>query len=460
MNRITLDINRPLTDLFEYFSNDRDAIFLQSEGKHPSARFSFFSSNPEQTLNIDHKNFCSNSLEQTKTELRKALATHQTHDKSLPFCGGWIGFANYELNYALSPKAGLFRPTDSTQAGSSPQPLLWAGFYSWAVIQNQDSHETHLISLENMPEGKLAKLKQRLDEVIGQLKNDASQALNAQTSFSCSEFKALTTKEQYQQDFNRIQSYLSSGDCYQINYAMAYESHYLGSAFQAYRQLSEAVPSPFMAYINQDAQAILSISPERFLAADEKQVLSSPIKGTAPRGDTTINDQELANSLQKSTKNRAENLMIVDLLRNDIGKLCKPGSIKADRLFEIESFSNVHHLVSHIDGELLDDKDIFDLFFDAFPGGSITGAPKLRAMQIIRELEDFNRDIYCGSIFCASTNGLFDSNIAIRTLRCDKDQKTIKAWAGGGIVKDSEVDSEYEECQNKIGKLLNALSTF
>ncbi len=215
-----------------------------------------------------------------------------------------------------------------------------------------------------------------------------------------------------------------------------------------------------MAHIYQFDQAILTDTPERFLAADEKQVLSSPIKGTAPRGDTTINDQELANSLQKSTKNRAENLMIVDLLRNDIGKLCKPGSIKADRLFEIESFSNVHHLVSHIDGELLDDKDIFDLFFDAFPGGSITGAPKLRAMQIIRELEDFNRDIYCGSIFCASTNGLFDSNIAIRTLRCDKDQKTIKAWAGGGIVKDSEVDSEYEECQNKIGKLLNALSTF
>ena len=202
---------------------------------------------------------------------------------------------------------------------------------------------------------------------------------------------------------------------------------------------------------------ILSISPERFLKANKQAIQTKPIKGTAGREDNRELDQQIALSLQQSDKNRAENLMIVDLLRNDFGQLCETGSIKVDELFAIESYTNVHHLVSTISGTIKSDKNIWDLFFSAFPGGSITGAPKIRACQIINELEQQRREIYCGSIFYASNNGRFDSNIAIRTLLADSN--TITAWAGGGIVKDSQAEDEFQECQHKIGKLLSALES-
>ena len=167
----------------------------------------------------------------------------------------------------------------------------------------------------------------------------------------------------------------------------------------------------------------------------------------------------LAWQLQNSEKNRAENLMIVDLIRNDLSKHAALGSVKVNELFSVESFNNVHHLVSHVDATLNPNSSALDVFFDAFPGGSITGAPKIRAMQIIQELEQQARGIYCGSIFYASCNNNFDANIAIRTLSCDKINHTITAWAGGAIVTDSEVNDEHQECKYKIDTLLNAIST-
>ena len=197
---------------------------------------------------------------------------------------------------------------------------------------------------------------------------------------------------------------------------------------------------------------IMSFSPERFLSYDNEIVETKPIKGTRPVSqDKEINNRALE-ELASSYKEKAENLMIVDLLRNDLGKNCEFGSVKVTKLFDIETFANVHHLVSTVQGKIPNTSDIFKLIKGCFPGGSITGAPKIRAMQIINELEPDNRGIYCGSIGYISSNGNTDLNIAIRTVAATNDK--LFFWGGGGIVYDSEVESEYKETLDKIKPLL------
>ena len=199
----------------------------------------------------------------------------------------------------------------------------------------------------------------------------------------------------------------------------------------------------------------MCLSPERFLALHGHRVETSPIKGTRPRQGDARADELAAMELRSSEKDRAENLMIVDLLRNDLGRSCLPGSIHVDRLFELQSFPTVHHLVSTISGELREDCGAFELLRDSFPGGSITGAPKRRAMQIIAELEPDRRQAYCGSVFYVSADGRMDSNIAIRTLLC-RDGEML-CWGGGGIVADSQWQREYQETYDKVGRFLTVL---
>jgi len=200
----------------------------------------------------------------------------------------------------------------------------------------------------------------------------------------------------------------------------------------------------------------LSSSPERFLRVEDRAVESRPIKGTRRRVSDPVEDRRLAEELAESEKDRAENIMIVDLLRNDLGKSCAVGSVEVPQLFTVESYTTVHHLVSTIRGRLADELDAADLLRGCFPGGSITGAPKLRAMEIIEELEPFRRTVYCGSIGYLSCDGKMDTNIAIRTLvHC---AGKMYCWAGGGIVADSELDEEYRESLDKAAAMLDVFS--
>jgi len=204
--------------------------------------------------------------------------------------------------------------------------------------------------------------------------------------------------------------------------------------------------------------AILSHSPERFLKIEGRLVETRPIKGTIPRGSTPEQDRINAEQLSISSKDRAENLMIVDLLRNDLSKSCELGSVTAPNLFEIESYANVHHLVSQVSGHLRPDCTPAQLLKGCFPGGSITGAPKFRAMEIIDELERTDRSVYCGAIGYISSNGRMDSSIAIRTVVCDREN--IYCWGGGGVVADSTPAGEYQESLDKIQVLLDGLKQF
>ncbi|WP_163010356.1 anthranilate synthase component I family protein, partial [Pseudomonas viridiflava] len=221
--------------------------------------------------------------------------------------------------------------------------------------------------------------------------------------------------------------------------------------------LRSACPTPFAGFMAlPDDDAILSLSPERFVKVSDRQVETRPIKGTRPRGKDPAQDAELAGQLLSSEKDRAENLMIVDLLRNDLGRSCRIGSVKVPQLFSLETYPNVHHLVSSVTGELAADHDALDLIAGSFPGGSITGAPKIRAMQIIDELEPTRRSIYCGSLMYMDVRGQMDSSIAIRSLLVKDGQ--VSCWGGGGIVADSECEAEYQETFTKVRVLLETLN--
>ncbi|HAT04757.1 MAG TPA: aminodeoxychorismate synthase component I [Aeromonas salmonicida] len=272
-----------------------------------------------------------------------------------------------------------------------------------------------------------------------------------------SEWRSNMSRAEYGEKFARVQAYLSAGDCYQINLTQRFSAAYCGDEWPAYQVLSRANRAPFSAFVRLPQSAILSLSPERFLLLDDRHIETKPIKGTRPRLADPQQDQASALELAGADKDRSENLMIVDLLRNDIGRVSRPGSVSVPSLFAVESFPAVHHLVSTIHGELDNRWQAVDLLRACFPGGSITGAPKIRAMEIIEELEPQRRNAYCGSIGYLSQHGRMDTSICIRTLIAADGQ--LHCWAGGGIIADSDVDSEYQETYDKVARILPLLET-
>ena len=360
--------------------------------------------------------------------------------QEVPFCGGILGYLSYGLGNALE---GV------TQKPDPLIPLQQLHAYDWCIVQDHLLKRSVLACLPS-----LARHIKR--DVLQRLKSTRRKPGDA---FALTEaFATNLTKTEYQEAFEAISAYIQAGDCYQVNLTQRFSSRYTGDPWQAYRVLRSVAAAPFSAFLHtQGNGAILSLSPERFVSLHGHRVETSPIKGTCPRQAEPLADKRAAQALRESDKDRAENLMIVDLLRNDLGRSCVPGSIQVDRLFEIQSFPTVHHLVSTISGELTDSRNAWDLLRDCFPGGSITGAPKRRAMEIIAELEPHQRSIYCGGVLYVSADGRMDSNIAIRSFLCQ--DEAIHCWGGGGIVADSRCNAEYQETLDKVGKLLGALES-
>ena len=336
-------------------------------------------------------------------------------------------------------------------------PQMKIGIYDWAVVVDHREKMACLVS-----------------HGFQQSTHDSWAALCAffdGPPMQCATQFKLTTPitsnmnfSQYTQAFNMIKHYITEGDCYQVNLAQRFSAGAAGDSWVAYSKLREISPAPFMAYMNFGYSQVLSGSPERFLQVVGNHVETRPIKGTRPRSDDAEQDRQYAADLQVSIKDKAENLMIVDLLRNDISKNCETGSVKADKLFQLQSFANVHHLVSIVTGTLQVGKTAIDLLRGCFPGGSITGAPKLRAMQIIEELEPHRRGVYCGAIGYIGFDGNMDTNIAIRTAAyaANEDNKTgeISFYAGGGIVADSTLEKEYDETLDKASSMLKTMKYF
>jgi len=251
--------------------------------------------------------------------------------------------------------------------------------------------------------------------------------------------------------------YVYAGDIFQANVSQRLQAPLAGSALELYHRMRRHNPAPFAAYLDFGDLVIASSSPERFLRVDgARRVETRPIKGTRPRGLGPEHDAALALALAESAKDQAENVMIVDLLRNDLSRVCRPGTVRVPELFALEQYQTVHHLVSTVVGELAPEHDPVDLLRAAFPGGSITGAPKVRAMQIIAELEPTQRGVYCGAIGYVSLTGALDTSIVIRTyLVLGRD---VYFQVGGGIVADSDPEQEYRETLDKAGGLIAALT--
>ncbi|MFL0808932.1 MAG: aminodeoxychorismate synthase component I [Agarilytica sp.] len=416
------------------------ATWLDS-GKPTSGygRFDIISALPDQTF-IDPS---VEMLEKVYLGLEKELDQSfkdLLNQNEIPFCGGLLGYFNYEYRH----KYFSISATDEN-------PSSRVGLYRWALIQDHKKQVAFLVFINSIDTEK----RQNIETIISGADESISQ-LDA-LQFDVNNFKGDLSFHDYQKSFKKIQDHIACGDCYQINFSQRFSGDFSGSPAAAYLELRKATPTPFSAFINLGAESILCLSPERFIEIKNGTATTKPIKGTIARDPNPDQDKNNAKTLQNSEKNRAENVMIVDLLRNDFSQSCKPHTVKTPKLFELESFANVHHLVSTVEGKLEEGISPLAFFTRCFPGGSITGAPKKRAMEIIDELELHTRNIYCGSLWYWSANQHFDSNIAIRTLHTNDDK--IYCYGGGGIVADSTAEAEYEESIQKIAKLIQALGT-
>ncbi|MBX8492240.1 aminodeoxychorismate synthase component I [Pseudomonas cichorii] len=431
-------------DPAEYFKRVRHApgAVLLDSGR-PEAdrgRFDLLSAWPLEDLVVEPGESGTAFLQRLRDSLEALGPAQLPAESELPFVGGLIGYLAYDFGRRLEPL-----PAQSIDDLELPDARL--GLYAWAVVSDHQARTTQLVCHPALPQAE----QQRLLELFCQPVEAAAPEFRLEGPFQA-DLSALD----YSKALARIQDYIQSGDCYQVNFAQRFQARCEGEPWAAYCALRAACPTPFSGYMQlPDGGAILSLSPERFVKVSESQVETRPIKGTRPRGRDAVEDTAYARELLASPKDRAENLMIVDLLRNDLGRSCTIGSVKVPELFSLESYPNVHHLVSSVTGELAVGKDALDLIAGSFPGGSITGAPKIRAMQIIDELEPTRRALYCGSLMYMDVRGEMDSSIAIRSLLV-KDG-SVSCWGGGGIVADSDCESEYQESFTKVRVLLRTL---
>ena len=375
--------------------------------------------------------------------LRRYLALSPTATlQDLPFAGGAIGYFGYDLARRIDslPQQAM---------ADDPLPELAIGIYDWALVVDHVARRSWLVG-----QGRDPATAGIWDMLVGCFSRPSP--TRDQPFRLRSPIRSNLQRADYERCFARIQAYILEGDCYQVNFAQCFQAEAEGDPWTAYQRLRRVNPAPFSAFLETPYGVVLSASPERFLRLRGRRVQTRPIKGTSARNADPAMDRRLAERLAASAKDRAENLMIVDLLRNDLGKVCQIGSVEVTALFEIESFARVHHMVSTIEGTLASGEDAVSLLRACFPGGSITGAPKLRAMQIIEELEGLRRGIYCGAIGYLGFDGGMDTNIAIRTLTMQAD--SIRFWSGGGIVFDSDVEAEYQETFDKVAGICEMLT--
>lgn len=413
---------------------------------HPHNRFDIIVADPCATLLtrggttvVDNGRTRSQSTQDPLTLLQTQLdqrgLTPAAHPH-LPFLGGALGLFGYDLGRR-------FESLPSHAVADIALPDMAVGIYDWALIVDHQRQEVSLLSYGD-PHARLQWLQ-------------AQAAAPTEPFALTSAWRSNMNREQYGEKFRQVQAWLHSGDCYQVNLAQRFQASYRGDEWQAFCQLNRANRAPFSAFIRLEDGAVLSLSPERFIQLHQGEIQTRPIKGTLPRLADPQQDALQAQKLARSPKDRAENLMIVDLMRNDIGRVAEPGSVRVPELFVVEPFPAVHHLVSTITARLPAHLHASDLLRAAFPGGSITGAPKVRAMQIIDELEPQRRNAWCGSIGYLSLCGNMDTSITIRTLTAY--QGALYCSAGGGIVADSEEAAEYQETFDKVNRILQQLES-
>jgi para-aminobenzoate synthetase component 1 len=383
-----------------------------------------------------------------------------------PFQGGAAGYIGYDYGAVLER-------VPATRYDDLGVPDVVLGLYDWVIGWDHATRDAWLISTGLLASGASdpARARARADMVRARLaegprpfppaagglvESPAPSYPVTALDRAPDGLRSTFTHRGYLDAVARVREYIVAGDIFQANLSQRLQAPLRDAPFELYRRLRRRNPAPFAAYFEAGEVTVLSASPERFLRLDEQGAVETrPIKGTRPRGLGPMHDAALGRALAESEKDRAENVMIVDLLRNDLSRVCRPGSVRVPELFALEQHPTVHHLVSTVIGELAPGRDATDLIRATFPGGSITGAPKVRAMEIIAELEPTRRGVYCGSVGYLSRSGAMDTSIVIRTFVQVADQ--VYFQAGGGIVADSDPELEYRETLDKARGLIAAL---
>jgi para-aminobenzoate synthetase component 1 len=452
----------------ERFLGQPHLLFLDSaSGPARLGRHSFLSAAPTEVIRTKGRGG-PNALEQA----RARLAPHRTEAVPglPPFQGGLAGWIAYDFGEVLER---LPRPRHDDL--NLPDVVL--GLYDWVIAWDHEVGRAWLIST-GIPATGSARAERAAERrawvermLTGPAQGAAGRRLPTHTlgppapAYPVADvvnareigLRSSYTHRGYLDAVTRVREYIIAGDIFQANLSQRFECPLEEDPWHLYRRLREVNPAPFAAYLEAGGVAVASASPERFLQLDPTgRVETRPIKGTRPRGATPEQDVALAQALQESIKDRAENVMIVDLLRNDLSRVCRPGTVRVPELFQLEAYRTVHHLVSTVEGRLEEGRDAADLLAATFPGGSITGAPKVRAMEIIAELEPSRRGVYCGAIGYWSLTGALDTSIVIRTLVAASGRLFFSA--GGGIVADSDPEQEYQETLHKARALLTAVA--
>jgi para-aminobenzoate synthetase component 1 len=428
------------TQAFAPLAHRPGAVLLHSADRRTRfGRFDIMSAAPAETIAQDAQ--APGPRGALPVDLSAQLAGHfgappaqSSPTPQAPFRYGFLGYLGYPLHQQLE----THRPAP---AAPDRLPPLWGGLYRWSLVTDHRQGTTTLHAADAAAADQ------------GRALLSSSTPATPADSDQPGPFRSSMPAGHYRDAFERIAQYIRAGDCYQINFARHYQAPFGGDAWGLYQRWLKSQAAPFSAFLRVGPeQAVLSLSPERFVSRRGQRVTVSPIKGTVARRQRPERDALAQLSLLRSAKDRAENLMIVDLLRNDLGRLARQGSVMVTHLCEPVAFANVHHLVSTVEAALRPEQTTSELLGALFPCGSVTGAPKIRAMDIINELEPVGRSVYCGAVGYIDASGDCDFNVAIRTAAIDQGQ--VHLWGGGGIVADSQPAREREEIASKIGRLL------
>jgi para-aminobenzoate synthetase component 1 len=463
-------------DLFEKVADQPWAIFLDSgntdnrRGQGRNADYDVMAIRPQQTFVFDGEvtHFHHGSLEDRlygdplailQSAIPKAENIEAFDHAYLP---GALGYFSYDL-------ARLYENLPEIAADDEQLPMMAVGIYYVVLVVDHRNEVSRIIQLGDSAQTQsiveewrdLLEWNIEFEQDMGELFGEDARSTNLTHPFRTLGLLSGFLSENmdrgvYRKRFQKVRDYTIAGDCYQVNLTKQFSAQVTGDAWLTYKHLRTSSPAPYGCYINLPFAQVLSNSPESFIQCRNRQVVTSPIKGTRPRVPEDADmDAAQAQALKESSKDRAENLMIVDLMRNDLSRCCELGSVKVPHLFKVHSFANVHHLISTVTGRLKQELHPIDLFRACFPGGSITGAPKIRAMEIIEELEPNRRGLYCGSIGYFGIDGSLETSITIRTIVV-KDG-FARYSAGGGLVIDSDVEDEYQELLDKSRMMTEAL---
>lgn len=438
--------------LFNQYDSQRYPFLLASSAsKKNNTQYDILFAYPQYnlTLNADKSLSCtdetlilgSNFFESLEKLYQANKVEPSTGDNSLPFTGGWFVYLSYEMAEEVEPSLSL--PVPATW-----QPLAVAARCPAAIIYDKKNKQCFAVAE--------TEYEHLLDDLAKDYKNIIEQKLSNEPSIDKIELDAIVEADAgpYLKQVEKIKQYIVDGDIFQANLSRLWQATLKDDVadIDIFKVLSERNPSSFAAMACLQNLTIISSSPERLVSLRNGIVETRPIAGTRPRDKNKQSDKDLAKELLAHPKEQAEHIMLIDLERNDLGRVCRPGTIKVDELMVLESWEHVHHIVSNVRGELQKNKSPIDVLRAVFPGGTITGCPKVRCMAILAELEQEPRGAYTGSLGYINKDGSMDFNILIRTMV--RSNKQLSFRAGGGIVSDSIAENELEETRAKAKGLL------